>query len=64
MTSPIEDNKLKELLKDAVIDALSERRDLFYDVMAEVLEDFALAKAIEEGRTSPTVAKEDVIKAL
>ena len=64
MAEPLEDKKLRELLKEAVIDALSERRDLFYDVMAEALEDFALARAIEEGRDSAEVSKEDVLKAL
>ena len=59
-----DDERIKELLKEAVVEALSERRDLFYEVMTEVIEDFAMAKAIEEGKTSDSVSEDEVLKAL
>jgi len=55
-----DEKRIKELLKEAVLDALHERRDLFYDVIAEVMEDFAMAKAIQEGQTTDSVSKEEV----
>jgi hypothetical protein len=60
----LDEKRIKELLKEAVIDALSERRDLFYDVVAEVMEDFAMARAIEDGKATDSVSKEEVLKAL
>jgi len=59
-----DEKRIKELLKDAVLDALLERRDLFYDVMAEVMEDFALAKAIKEGESTESVSKDEILKSL
>ena len=33
----LEDLRLKELFKEAVLEALQERKDLLYDVFAEVI---------------------------
>jgi hypothetical protein len=60
----LDEERIKALLKEAVLDALAERRDLFYDVVAEVMEDFAMSKAIEQGRQTDSVPKEEVLKAL
>ena len=60
----MDEERIKGLLKEAVLDALSERRDLFYDVIAEVMEDFALARAIEEGRAGDSASRDEVLKAL
>ena len=48
MTLVLEEMQAKELFKQAVTEVLQERRDLLYDVFAEVMEDFALAKAMKE----------------
>ncbi len=58
------EERIKELLKEAVLEAPSERRDLFYEVMAEVIEDFAMANAIEEGINTDSVSEDEVLKAL
>ena len=59
-----DENSLKRVVKAAVIEALEERREFLRDVVAEVLEDVAMAEAIREGRqTEPTTHKE-VLKAL
>ncbi|HUT55958.1 MAG TPA: hypothetical protein VM658_21385 [bacterium] len=59
-----DEGKFKELLKEAVFEALRENRDLIYDVVAEVMEDAALAKAIQEGEPTGTVSREEVFKVL
>ncbi|HEV3469395.1 MAG TPA: hypothetical protein VG148_08760 [Pyrinomonadaceae bacterium] len=41
-----DDERLKRLLKAAIIEVLEERRDLVRDVVGEALEDVALARAI------------------
>jgi dsDNA-binding SOS-regulon protein len=60
----IDDDKLKTLLKQALIELLEEKNELLYDVIAEVVEEIGLAKAIKEGEASPTVSKERVFEAL
>ena len=52
MAVDITDSKLKQILKDALVETLQEQRELLHEVFAEVLEDFALAEAIREGRKS------------
>jgi hypothetical protein len=59
-----DEGRFKELLKEAVFEALREHRDLIYDVVAEVMEDAALAKAIQEGEATDSVSREEVFKAL
>ena len=59
-----DEGKFKQLLKEAVFEALREHRDLFYDVVAEVMEDTALAKAIQEGEATDSVSREEVFKVL
>lgn len=41
---------MKQALKEALVETLHEQRELLYEIFAEVLEDFALAEAIREGR--------------
>ncbi|MCE2396397.1 hypothetical protein J4G02_17825 [Candidatus Poribacteria bacterium] len=53
-------NQLKEVLKQACVELLQERRDLLYDVFTEVLEDIALANAIKEGEETEVVSREQV----
>jgi hypothetical protein len=54
----------KSAMKEAVVEALHEQRDLLHEVFAEVLEDFALAEAIREGQKTPLVSHEEVLQIL
>ena len=60
----LDEGRIKELFKEAVLEVLEERRDLIYDVLAEAMEDFALAKAIQEGESSESVTREQVFQTL
>ena len=60
----LDEGRIKELLKEAVLEVLEERRDLIYDALAEAMEDFALAKAIQEGESSESVTREQVFQTL
>ena len=60
----LEDPRVKELFKEAVLEALQERRDLLYDVFAEVIEDLALTKAIKEGELTESVTRAEVLDSL
>ncbi|MCA9923507.1 MAG: hypothetical protein KC419_11270 [Anaerolineales bacterium] len=63
MTFP-EQNQLKQVLKEALSEALREERDFFHDLVAEVLEDMALSAAIREGQESEFVSRDDVMAVL
>jgi hypothetical protein len=54
------DPAFKKVLKEALAETLHEQRDLLQEVFAEVLEDFALAEAIREGRNTKLVTREEV----
>ncbi len=60
MNTKISDDKLKNLLKEVFIGILTEKRELFRDIFEEVLEDFALSKAIEQGRQNKFVSEEKI----
>lgn len=65
MTQTGSDNEaLKEVLKEALIETLHEQRGLLHEVFAEVLEDFALAEAIREGRQTDGADREEVFEVL
>jgi hypothetical protein len=60
----VDEEQIKALLKQALVEVLQERKDVLYDVLAEVIEDLALVEAIQEGERTETVSKEDVLQAL
>ncbi len=60
----IDDARLKGLLKQAMMEVLEERADLFRELLADVVEDLALARAIKEEEQTPGVGKDEVLRAL
>jgi hypothetical protein len=64
MQTIIDDSKLKQLLKEAMIEALEEKKNIFHDVMIEAMEDMALVHAIKEGEETETVSKDEVFSIL
>ena len=60
----LDETEIKELFKQAFVELLQERRDLFYDVIAEIVEDIALLRAIKEGEETVTVHREAVFQNL
>ena len=56
MATTFDEEKLKDILKTALIEALEERRDLVQGIVEGALEDFALARAIEQGLASESVS--------
>jgi hypothetical protein len=64
MATTFDEEKLKDLLKSALVEALEEHRDLVQDIVEEAMEDFALARAIEQGLKSQTVSHDEVFAIL
>jgi hypothetical protein len=55
---------MKEAVKEALAETLHEHRALLHDVLAEVMEEFALAEAIQEGCKTKPVSRREVFRAL
>ena len=64
MEALIDDKKIKNLFKQAIIEAIEEKKDIVQDLFMEVMEDIALVRAIEEGETSGNVARSEVFNVL
>ncbi|MCL1465680.1 hypothetical protein [Argonema galeatum] len=60
----LEESKLKELLKTALVELLQEQKEVFSDLLAEIIEDIALEKAIREGENTDTVSRDAIFKLL
>lgn len=58
------EDSLKQALKEVLVETFNEQRGLFYEVFSEVLEDFALAAAIREGKQTDTASHDEVVSAL
>lgn len=63
-TATIEEGKLKDLIKTALIEVLETRRDLMQEIVEEAMEDFALSRAIEQGMTSKKASRDEVFAIL
>ena len=64
VAASLSETQLKDVLKAALIEVLEERSDLLRDVLAEVMEDVALSRAIQEGETSGAVSRDEIFRAL
>ncbi len=60
----MDEARLKALFKTALVEVLEERKDLLRDAIEETVEDIALALAIEEGRLTGEVSREEVLSVL
>jgi len=56
--------KLKDLFKQAIIQAMDEKRDLVHDLLVEAMEDLAMMRAIQQGEDSAPASQEEVFHIL
>lgn len=64
MSASIDEAKLKELLKSAVVEALEERRDFVKEIVEEAIEEIALTRAINEGLATEATSRQEVFALL
>jgi len=64
MEITISDEKLKETLKEVLIELLQENRIELISVLSESIEDFIMGESIEEGLKTKVVSKEEIMKEL
>jgi len=57
----LNETELKELLRTVLLEMFQERRDLLLDLMTEVLEDMAMVKAIDAGKDSEAVDRNEIM---
>lgn len=57
-------SELKEVIKEALINVLSERRDLLEEAVAEAIMDMKLALAIEDGDKGEYVSEDEIMSKL
>ena len=60
----IDEERMKELFKDALVELFNERKDLLRELVAGALEDVALVHAIEEGASGASVSRSEVFDIL
>ena len=60
----VDENRLKEVIKQALLEILEDRKGVIYEVLSEVIEDIALARAIKEGETTGSVSKREILDIL
>ena len=59
MNISIEDDRLKQIIKQSMLELFDENREEFSNLLTEIIEDIALSKAIEEGEKTPLVERQD-----
>ncbi len=64
ISEEISKSELKELMKEAVVSALTERMDLLEEAVSEALLDMKLALAMEEADTGEYVPEESILSIL
>ena len=60
----LEDERLKTIFKQAMLELVEERRDVFYDLFAEIMEDLALVQAIKEDADSEPASRDEIFEIL
>ena len=64
METPIDEIRIKQWLKEALVEVVEERKDVLHELLTEVMEDVAMVRAIQEGETTRPVSKQEVLKLL
>jgi spore coat polysaccharide biosynthesis protein SpsF (cytidylyltransferase family) len=63
-TLTADSGKIKELFKQAIIEAMEEKREVVHDLLVEAMEDLAMIHAIQEGEETESVSRDEVFKIL
>jgi len=64
MQTQLDEGKLKQILKEALIEALEEKKDVFHELIVEAIEDIGLINAIREGQNTEAVSKQEIFDIL
>ena len=59
-----DEDRMKDLMKSAIIEVFEENRSVISELIREVLKDLALIEAIKEGQGSESVSREEIFSLL
>jgi len=60
METSVDDIKLKNLMKQALIEAIEEKKEAVHDLLVEAMEDVAMIRAIQNGEDSGIADREEI----
>ena len=60
----VEDEKMKNLIKESLLEFIETRRALFIDLLADAMEDIGLFQAMNEGDSGTLVTREKIFEYL
>ncbi|MFV0435776.1 MAG: hypothetical protein ACK5PS_00075 [Desulfopila sp.] len=64
MQATVDDTKLKDLMKQAIIEAIEEKKDMVQELLVEALEDVAMIHAIKDDEDSGFVERDEIFRIL
>ena len=64
MSYTLDEKRMRKVMKDVLVEMMTEKKDLFYDLILETIEEVALGKAIKEGRKDQYVADSKIMRIL
>jgi len=64
METIIDSGKLKEIFKQAIIEAIEEKKDVVHDLLVEAMEDLAMIRAIQEGENTGSASRTEIFDIL
>ena len=64
MQTIMDEGRLKQVFKEALIEMLEEKQNLFHDIVIDAMEDIALTRAIQAGQDSGRATKKEVFDIL
>ena len=62
--STTDNDKLKELFKQAIIEAMEEKKDVVHDLLVEAMEDVAMIHAIQNGEETDPISRDEIFNIL
>lgn len=60
----VDEDKMKELLKESLTEMMKDKRSIFHKIVTESIEDIGMANAIREGRKNKFVEESTILEIL
>lgn len=60
----LDETKLKELLKMAIFELIQEEKEMFSELLGDIIEEIGMVNAIQEGENTEIVPQEEIFKIL
>jgi len=64
MHTVMDEDRLKQVFKEALTEMLEEKQSLFHDIVMDAMEDIALSRAIQEGQKSGNTTQKKIFDIL